>query len=132
MIFFPETSISPLITQGSDLYMWDKNVALFTVFNDMSTHPFISKISPLLADGPIFFLPIFLVSMWLWYTYKKETLLKNNLLYLFYAAALAHFTSLFIQMFVHFERPETAISSSGKLLLEHIPDASFPSDHASV
>ena len=35
-------------------------------------------------------------------------------------------------MFVHFERPETAISSSGKLLLEHIPDASFPSDHASV
>ena len=112
--------------------MGELNTSLFQHLNNMTANPFIAFVSPLLADGPIFFLPMFLVSMWLWYTYKKESTLKNNLLYLFYAAALAHFTSIFIQMFVHFERPETAITSSGKLLLEHIPDASFPSDHASI
>ena len=92
--------------------MQELNISVFQFFNNLTANPIIAFLSPLLADGPIFFLPLFLVSMWLWYSYKKESDLKNNLLYLFYSSALAHFTSIFIQMFVHFERPETAISSS--------------------
>jgi undecaprenyl-diphosphatase len=40
--------------------------------------------------------------------------------------------STIIQQFVHLERPEESIKNAGRLILEHIPDASFPSDHASV
>jgi len=39
--------------------------------------------------------------------------------------------NLFIQIFVTKQRPEDLIDKSS-LLLEHIPDASFPSDHAAM
>jgi membrane-associated phospholipid phosphatase len=37
-----------------------------------------------------------------------------------------------IQQVIHVDRPENYLSQAGKLLMNHIPDASFPSDHASV
>jgi undecaprenyl-diphosphatase len=112
---------------------WEYNVSLFRIVNDLSSHPLIAKISPILADGPIFFLPLFLVFLWLYHTFKQKSIEKKiELMFLFYCAAIAHFISLTIQLFVDIERPETAIANSGKLLLEHIPDGSFPSDHASV
>lgn len=110
------------------------NIEILQFLNDFSSYSYIALVSPFLADAPIFFLPLFLVSMWLHINFfqkeKKEK--KLGLMYIFYACVLAIIISLIIQQFIHFERPETAISNAGKLLLKHIPDASFPSDHASV
>jgi len=80
------------------------------------------------ADFPIFFEPIFLVSVWIYFTVKKENRWKEKLLYIFYATVLAIITNLIIQQFVYEKRPETFIEP----ILEHVPDASFPSDHAAV
>jgi len=33
---------------------------------------------------------------------------------------------------VNVDRPEEHLKAGGKLLLDHLPDASFPSDHATV
>jgi undecaprenyl-diphosphatase len=39
---------------------------------------------------------------------------------------------LIIKQFVSIDRPETVLEWVWKLLLKHIPDASFPSDHSAV
>lgn len=114
--------------------MQEINISLFQFFNQFSSSPFLGKIIPIFADLPIFFLPVFLLASWIYVTYKENnnTEKKHRLLSIFYSAVLAIIISLIIQQFVDIDRPETAIAGAGKLLLEHIPDASFPSDHASV
>ena len=86
----------------------------------------------LFSDLPIFFLPTFLISMWFYYIYKKNKENKNNLILIFFSVIIALAINLIIQQFILLERPEEAIKWIWKLLLNHIPDASFPSDHASV
>ncbi len=79
------------------------------------------------ADLPIFFLPIFLVGLWLYYNFKNIDK-KTKLLYIFYATFIWIIVNLIIQQFFPMERPETFITP----ILEHVPDNSFPSDHAVV
>ena len=81
------------------------------------------------SDIPIFFLPIFLIIAWFYWSYKiKNNEKKYDLLNIFYSVVLAVIINLIIQHFFFFERPETLITP----ILKHIPDASFPSDHAAV
>ncbi len=81
------------------------------------------------SDIPIFFLPIFLVWAWLFWTYKKKkNQEKEKLLNIFWWVVLAIIINLIIQHFFFFERPETLVTP----ILKHVPDASFPSDHAAV
>lgn len=109
------------------------NKNLFQYINGFSSNDAVSTVAPIMADMPIFFLPIFLLSAWIYYTYKEKSIEKKQLLlHIFYSAVVAIIISLIIQQFVDIDRPETAIAGAGKLLLDHIPDASFPSDHASV
>ena len=63
----------------------------------------------LVADGPIFFLPLFLVFMWLYYVTKNNIEQKKGLLFIFYATLTAVLTNIVIQKFVHFDRPESAL-----------------------
>ena len=79
------------------------------------------------ADLPIFFLPIFLISLWLFYNFKHIDK-KENLLYIFYATFLWIFMNFIIQHFFYEQRPNTFITP----ILKHVPDNSFPSDHAAV
>jgi len=82
-----------------------------------------------MADLPIFFVPVFLVSSWLYWTFKRQNQeKKQDLIYIFFAMLVAILLNLFIQQIVHIKRPETFIQP----ILDHIPDASFPSDHAAV
>ena len=80
------------------------------------------------ADFPIFFLPVFLLSSWLFYSYKTQNEHKFDLLNIFLSIVLAILISLIIQQIIQIDRPESII----KPILTHIPDASFPSDHAIV
>ena len=89
-----------------------------------------------MSDAPIFFLPIFLILAWIFYSYKKSPLQRGdlegtkklNLLNIVYWVILAIIINIIIQNIVKIDRPESLV----KPILEHIPDASFPSDHAAV
>jgi len=85
-----------------------------------------------IADLPIFFLPLFLIFTWLYYVTKNQNEQKKSLLFLVYSTLVALCINIVIQKLVHFDRPESALENSGRLILEHIPDASFPSDHTAV
>lgn len=120
------------------------NKELLIALNSLTKYDFIQRTVLFFVDSPIFFLPIFFLSLWLYYSYKKSNLVvseilptrnlleKENLLYIFYSIVIWLLISLTIQHFVHIERPEVALKWVWMLLLKHIPDASFPSDHATV
>ena len=86
------------------------------------------------ADSPIFFLPIFFIFFWILFEFfdkknsENKKINKNNLLLIFYSIILWIIINLIIQHFLFFDRPETLITP----ILHHIPDASFPSDHATA
>ena len=86
------------------------------------------------ADTPIFFIPIFLIISWIYYSFNKNSTLfdKEKLLYIFFSITLWLIISIWIQHIIQIDRPESVLQWVWKLLLKHIPDASFPSDHATV
>lgn len=120
------------------------NKEILIYLNSLIQYDFIKSFTLCFADTPIFFLPIFLIIFWLYYTYKKSPtviseihftknlLEKENLLFIFYSVVIWISISLWIQQIVNIERPETVLEWVWQLLLKHIPDASFPSDHATV
>ncbi len=113
--------------------MQEINQNILTFFNNLMNYDFIRIIAPYLADLPIFLLPIFLLGFWLYYTKNKDNAWKNNLLFIFYSVVLAISISLIIQQFTgHIQRPEDFLQNAENLIMNHLPDASFPSDHATV
>lgn len=109
------------------------NIAWLDYLNSLWEYKMIDFFVKVFADTPILFLPIFLTLYWLYYTFKNKNIeKKEELLLIFFSALLGISISLIIQQFVHIDRPEDYISWTWKLLLKHIPDASFPSDHATV
>jgi len=112
--------------------LFEINKSIFFSLNSLAHNEMVETIVCYFADAPIFFLPIFLVSSWIYYSIKKKHEYKNNLLLIFYSVLLWITISLIIQQFIQISRPEAHIQATGKLLLDHIPDASFPSDHATV
>lgn len=118
--------------------MWDYNVQLFQFLNELTRFEIIEVLAPKTADLPIFFLPLFLTSLWLYYNFSKKYKneekkhLRENLMFIFYSCVIVIIFSTIIKSFIDIDRPETAISEAGKLLLYKIPESSFPSDHASV
>lgn len=113
--------------------MQEINQNLLIYLNSLMQNKFIEKIALIFADTPIFFIPIFLVFMWFFYTYKqKDNDKKKDLIFIFYSAVIVIILNYIIKAFVDIERPESVLEWVWKLLLDHIPDASFPSDHAWV
>ena len=108
----------------------NKDLLLF--LNSLNEIKIIEQLVNIFVDIPIFFLPIFLVSMWIYYTLKNKHDSKNKLLIIFYSTIIWVSINLIIQQFIFFERPEEVIKWVWKLLLNHIPDTSFPSDHSTV
>lgn len=103
-----------------------------TSLNSLGQYVVIKDIAVIFADAPIFILPIFLLSFWIINKKRWEINGKENMLYIVYSVIMAISISLIIQKLVHIERPETFLHNVWHLLLNHVPDASFPSDHATV
>lgn len=113
------------------LFQLNQDILIF--LNNLWNYKTVEIFVKIFADAPIFFLPIFLVYMWIYYTYKqKNDEKKHSLLFIFYSTIIWIFIALIIQHIIHIDRPENYIGNTGKLLLKHLPDASFPSDHATV
>ncbi len=108
------------------------NIPGLEFFNSFTENEILANLIFYMADMPIFIIPLFLVGAWIYYNFKKDPQQKQHLLFIFYSMCLAILVSIFIQQFVSIDRPETSIENANRLILEHIPDASFPSDHASV
>lgn len=109
------------------------NEQILTFLNNLaSNNKIIEQIVIMFVDSPIFFLPVFLIIAWIYYSIKKEKKRKEKLLLIFYSCLLWILISITIQQFIHIDRPENYLKNTWKLLLQHLPDASFPSDHATV
>lgn len=108
------------------------NKPFSSYLNSFTDNKIIWNIVTYFSDAPIFILPIFLLGYWIYFSCKKNPEKKHELLFIFYSTCIAIIVSLIIQQFVHLDRPEESLKIAGKLILKHIPDASFPSDHASV
>jgi len=110
----------------------DINKALLIYLNNFWQIDWIKDIVFIFADTPIFFLPLFLLGYWIYWWKKDKREKQEDLIFIFYWVIIALIFALIIQKFIHIDRPETALDNAWKLLLKHIPDASFPSDHATV
>ena len=116
--------------------MFELNKEILIYINSFLQFDFWKNFSYLFSDWPIFFLPVFLVWAWLFWNFKlkKEESVekKKDLLFIFYSIVFALSTNLLFQRFFHFDRPEWSCPIDWKLIIDHYPDASFPSDHATV
>jgi len=109
--------------------MLELNTIIFEYFSILRSFPGIW----ILADFPIFFLPIFLLGLWLYYTFKNSTYDKRvELMHLFYACVLGLIFSYIIKQFVDIQRPESYLDQTQSLIMGTIPAKSFPSDHATI
>lgn len=110
--------------------MLEFNTQIFVFLSRFSDTPFIW----ILADLPIFFLPLFLLGMWIYFTFKIKINAeeKTKLLHIFYACVTGIILSYIIKLFVDIERPEMYLENTGNLIMNSIPSKSFPSDHATV
>lgn len=106
------------------------NKEILVFLNSLTDVKIIADIVYIFADAPIFLIPLFLVIYWI--AKRNDNAEKNKLLLTFYSIVLAVIINIIIQQFVHIDRPETALNWARELILQHIPDASFPSDHAAV
>lgn len=78
----------------------DINKEILISLNSLTNYDFVKTLVLCFADMPIFFLPIFLICTWVYYTYKKtptiiseihltkNLLEKENLLYIFYSVVI--------------------------------------------
>lgn len=108
--------------------IWNINNFIAIYLNKLVLETHLEKIVWILADGPIFFIPIFFIWFWLYFNSKKDTNNKISLLNIFYSIILAMIWNTILKLFIVEKRPDTFIHP----ILSHVPDNSFPSDHATV
>lgn len=106
------------------------NKEILISLNSLTDIKIIWDIVYVFADAPVFLIPLFLA--WYWIYNRNNDDEKKKLILTFYSIVFAVLINILIQQFIHLERPETALSGASKMILNHIPDASFPSDHAAV
>jgi len=109
--------------------IWYINNSVSIYLNNFILNNHLEKVIWVFSDAPIFFLPLFLFWAWLYWTFKeKNDTKKEGLLFILYSIIASVIINTFVKLFVFENRPDTLINP----ILQHIPDNSFPSDHASV
>ncbi len=113
-----------------NILYWNQNTSL--VLSSLTENSIIKIVLPYFADLPIFSIPFFLVGYWLFSTLQKDDSIKQKILLIFYADIFAGIIAILIQQFIYVERPLTFLQNKWMFILSHIPDNSFPSDHATI
>jgi len=126
--------------------MQEINLKILKYLNWLWEEVFFQNFVKIFVDAPIFIIPVFLLWYWIYYSYNSNFLSKNvgyeifntlqnkkkeNLILITYWIIFWLIISLIIQQIVPINRPEDFLDKS-KLLMTHLPDASFPSDHTTV
>ena len=118
--------------------MQEINLKILKYLNWLWEEIFFQNFVKIFIDTPIFIIPVFLLWYWIYYSYSSNFLSKNvgyekkeKLMLITYWIIFWLTISLIIQQIVPINRPEDFLDKS-KLLMKHLPDASFPSDHATV
>lgn len=110
-------------------YFIDINNYILKLFSDFIINNDLEKIIGLFADIPIFFLPLFLIFSWFYFTFFQINInKKKDLILIFIGVSISISVNLVLQQFFYESRPITFV----EVILNHIPNNSFPSDHATV
>lgn len=113
--------------------MQEINLEWLHFFNSLINEKFWKNFAFIFADLPTFFMPLFLVLAWLFYTFKiKNSERKKDLLFIFYSVIFAFIWNYFIKFFLETSRPKDICWETLKLIFDKIPTDSFPSDHAAA
>lgn len=113
--------------------MLNLNEEILKYFNSLIANNFWKNFAFIFADIPTFFMPIFLISVWIFWTYKiKNDDRKKDLLFIFYSVIFSFIWNYIIKFFYDFSRPKEICWEMWKLILDKIPTDSFPSDHAAA
>jgi undecaprenyl-diphosphatase len=107
--------------------MANLNVDLFEFINSFAGHNVVlDKAMIFAAQYLIYIVPFFLLTLWFIGDDKK----KKETLFIFISILISLIFGWLITKFYYHPRP--FVSGLGKELIYHAPDASFPSDHATV
>jgi membrane-associated phospholipid phosphatase len=106
---------------------------ILTVLNTATFNsPVLVKLVPLLADVFVFAYPVLLLIWYLTGIVKHKQSIKSEALTIFSWAAYATIINIILQSFLHKDRPIFSWDNSIHLILQDLPTASFPSDHAAI
>ncbi len=100
------------------------NIKLFKILNNLAGKSFLlDTASVVMAEYLSYIFILGLLFLW----FKKDKIYKNIILYSIYSVVLGLVLNFLIAL-VYFH-PRPFVLQLGKTLIEHAPDASFPSDH---
>lgn len=94
--------------------------------------PTLQHLMPILSDIFVFSYPVVLIGLYLYGIKSLSRKYKYESLYVFFATISVFLINFSIQFIVAKDRPEQFLQSQNHILIKHIPDNSFPSDHAAV
>lgn len=113
--------------------MQSLNEQILIYLNSLIENDFWKNFAFIFADLPTFFMPLFLVLAWFFYTFKNKNLeAKKDLLFIFYSVVFAFIWNYFVKFFLETSRPKEICWEMWNLVLTKIPTDSFPSDHAAA
>jgi len=106
-----------LLVQTNEAFVWCETTA---------------SLAPVLTDGLVMTYPALLVVMYLMGLRSDRSEWRQGALYIFSSAVTTALANIVIKFFVDKDRPEWYIDNAEMLIMDHLPTAPFPSDHAGV
>lgn len=122
--------------------MWGQDLLLW--MHQVMQHPFFFERLPVVADVFVFVYPVYLVVLYGWgmiENYKGWMLesfsLKESAVWIFIAAMGSTIFNMLVQVFLVKDRPDVMLDllyqkREDLILYDYLPEASFPSDHATM
>lgn len=109
------------------------NEQILKFLNSLIENDFWKNFASIFVDAPVFFMPLFLIFAWFFWTFKNKNIQKKiDLLFIFYSVVFAFIWNFIIKLFFDTSRPKDICSEMWNLILTKIPEDSFPSDHAAA
>lgn len=115
--------------------MWGEQILLS--MHKIMTIPFFFHWTPVFADVFVFVYPIYLVILYVYGMVSKKLEEKQAALWVFWAAMSSAIFNIIFQIFVVKDRPDVVLDllyqkKEDLILYDYLPEASFPSDHATM
>lgn len=122
--------------------MWGQELLLW--MHQVMQYPFFFERLPVVADAFVFVYPVYLVVLYvrgMLQDYKGSKVqsldLKESAVWIFVAAMTSTVFNMLVQVFLIKDRPDVVLNllyqkREDLILYDYLPEASFPSDHATM